>query len=339
MKKTIMALFVLAILMMSVSVVMAATCPSGTTPTPVETVTVPSDGSSVTSTNTLDNGVTYLLEASGTYRFANWGVYGIADAEWAYRRAPYYPTDTSYEDVVPDEGSTTSGWVKGEDYYASECGLDVQVSGSCVDWGDYNDAHDYVSEYTGDGNLVSFHIHDSAYGDNSGSLTIDIDKCVDITAPVVTINSPADGDFVSGTVDIFGTIVEDYELSHYNIAIYPGDADFNDFSKRLEQETVYQSSGFGNELIYSWDTTTHLNGEYLIRLAARDKAGNRDLSGSPYLGGDDSQHVIKVIVEHTKADILQSNGVPGKGIANAPGLQKVPKNDNFAKGTANKKNK
>jgi hypothetical protein len=32
-----------------------------------------------------------------------------------------------------------------------------------------------------------------------------------------------------------------------------------------------------------------------------------------------------------------NNNVPGKGIANAPGLQKVPKNDNFAKGTANKK--
>jgi hypothetical protein len=44
-----------------------------------------------------------------------------------------------------------------------------------------------------------------------------------------------------------------------------------------------------------------------------------------------------VLTEPTKADILLVNGVPGKGIANAPGLQKIPKNDNFAKGTANKK--
>ena len=139
----------------------------------VDTVEVPSDGSTVTSIS-LDNDVDYLFEASGTYRFANWGVYGIADAEWAYRRAPYYPTDSSYEDVVPDEGSTTSGWVKGEGYYISECGLDVQVNGSCVEWGNYNDAHDYVLEYTGNDNPVSFHIHDSAYGDNSEFITVDI---------------------------------------------------------------------------------------------------------------------------------------------------------------------
>lgn len=160
---------------------------------------------------------------------------------------------------------------------------------------------------------------------------------VDNTAPVVTINSPTDGSLVSGTVDIFGSIIEENELSHYNIAIYPGDVDFMDFSKRLEQETVYQSSGFDNELIYQWDTTIYDDGEYLIRLAARDKAGNRDLSGDPYSGGDDSQHVISVFVGNTKAGILKYNGVPGKGIANAPGLQKAPPNDNFAKGTANKK--
>jgi hypothetical protein len=162
---------------------------------------------------------------------------------------------------------------------------------------------------------------------------------VDNTAPLVTIESPTDGNIVNGIVDILGTIVEDYELSHYNIAIYLGNADFMDFSKRLKQETKYLSSGFDSELIYQWDTTEYPDGEYLIRLAARDKAGNRDLSESPSLGGDDSQHVIKVIVDnvHTKADILLANGVPGKGIANAPGLQKLPKNDNFAKGTANKK--
>ena len=121
---------------------------------------------------------------------------------------------------------------------------------------------------------------------------------VDNTAPIVTIESPSNGSFVSGTVDIFGTIVEDYELSHYNIAIYNGDADFMNFSKRLEWKTQYQSSGFNNQLIYSWDTTAYPDGEYLIRLAARDKARNRNISGDPYLGGDDSQHVITVIVEN-----------------------------------------
>jgi hypothetical protein len=37
--------------------------------------------------------------------------------------------------------------------------------------------------------------------------------------------------------------------------------------------------------------------------------------------------------EKTKAGVLSGNGVPGEGIANAPGLQKEIPNDNFAKGT------
>ena len=37
-----------------------------------------------------------------------------------------------------------------------------------------------------------------------------------------------------------------------------------------------------------------------------------------------------VIAAPTKADVLQGNGVPGKGMANAPGLQKLPPNENFA---------
>ena len=155
----------------------------------------------------------------------------------------------------------------------------------------------------------------------------------DTVAPLVTIESPSDGDVVSGTVEIYGTIVEDLELSHYNISIYRGDADFNDFSKRLEEKTEYLSSGFDNQSIYQWDTTGYADGEYLIRFAARDKARNRDLSGDPYLGGDDSQHVITVTVDNvqeepqteesqTKANILMDSGVPGKGLKNAPGLQK-----------------
>ncbi len=37
----------------------------------------------------------------------------------------------------------------------------------------------------------------------------------------------------------------------------------------------------------------------------------------------------------TKADVLSGNGIPGKGIANAPGLQKLIPNWNYANGTGN----
>lgn len=122
----------------------------------------------------------------------------------------------------------------------------------------------------------------------------------DTIAPLVTIESPSEGDVVSGTVEIYGTVVEDYMLSHYNISVYPGEADFNDFSKRIAQATVYRSTGFTNELIFEWDSTGWDDGEYLIRLAARDSAGNRSYDGDPYLGGDDSQHVIRIITDNAQ---------------------------------------
>ena len=120
----------------------------------------------------------------------------------------------------------------------------------------------------------------------------------DTVAPLVTIESPSEGNEVSGTVEIYGTVVEDYLLSHYNISVYRGTDDFNDFSKRISQTTVYRSTGFNNELIFGWDSTAWDDGEYLIRLAARDAAGNRSYAGDPYLGGDDSQHVIRVTVNN-----------------------------------------
>ncbi len=141
-------------------------------PTYVETVEVPGTGGVVSSVNDLALDTDYFLEASGTYRFANWGDYGIADAEWASRDAAHYP-GPGLTEVYPDLGET-AGWVKGEGYYASECGLDVQVDGSCVDWGSFSEGHNYSRNYTGTGAPVSFTIYDSSYGDNTGSIMVDV---------------------------------------------------------------------------------------------------------------------------------------------------------------------
>jgi len=140
-------------------------------PTFVETVEVPAtNNTGIDSVNILESGKSYLLKVYGTYRFANWGDYGVADAEYAYRNDAYALP------LPPD------GWTLGENSYPSILGLDVQVDGNNVYWGDYNSAHVYTYTYAGTGNLVHFHIYDSAYGDNSGSLTVDIfeDKWVDL---------------------------------------------------------------------------------------------------------------------------------------------------------------
>jgi len=128
----------------------------------IDTVVVPSDGSVVNSNVTLENGKQYLFEAIGTYRFVNWGDYGIADAEYAYR-------NDSYSLPVPSDG-----WTLGEDSYPSVVGLDVQVDGNNVYWGDYSTEHVYAIPHTGADSAIGFSIYDSYYGDNSGSITIKI---------------------------------------------------------------------------------------------------------------------------------------------------------------------
>lgn len=203
------------------------------------------------------------------------------------------------------------------------CGAITNLHSTTVDWTDSVGGINGVAGYEykivypqvggGFGTWTTYRT-DSYYGGslNEGLHTVQVraqdgygyysdwsNKCsitADWTAPLVTINSPSDSKVVDGIVDIYGTIVEDVAMGNYNIAIYNGDDDFMNFGLRLEQENGYPSTGFDNQLIYQWDTTGYDPGEYQIRFAARDKAGNRDLNGDPYLGGDDSQHVIKVYI-------------------------------------------
>ena len=197
-----------------------------------------------------------------------------------------------------------------EEVYLNEVliGSDGEVQGTAVDSQEWNTILDYsLTGLHAGTNELDIIVRNYAYNTDSSTvnpagliykaeITYEIG---DIIAPVVTIESPTEGVLVNGIVDIYGSIVEDFAMGNYNIAIYAGDADFMDFSKRLEQDNGYPTTGFSNEKIYTWDTTTYADGDYLIRFAARDKAGNRDLSGDPYIGGDDSQHVIKVTVKNT----------------------------------------
>ncbi|HIH97277.1 MAG TPA: hypothetical protein HA348_07395 [Thermoplasmata archaeon] len=124
----------------------------------IETVIVSPDGEDDCSVAILGIGKKYRLDASGTYRFANWGVAGIADAKYSLRSS------------VPG-----SPWTSGDDLPTPwENYLELWVNGSSQAWEDFNPAHTYSMEYDGDESPVCFSIIDSAYGDNSGSLTVDI---------------------------------------------------------------------------------------------------------------------------------------------------------------------
>jgi len=305
-KKILLSIIPLTLLLVTATVG-AQSCPSGMTPEYIETVTVSSDGSTSVSTNVLESGFTYLLEASGTYRFANWGEYGIADAEWAYRNDGY-SNPNSY------------GWTLGEDVYPSILGLDVQVNGGNVYWGDYNNEHVYVLSYPGDNNQVSFNIYDSAYGDNSGDLTVDIYECVVLRSAGIT--SPEENEIIfSDTVDFKAFLVDD-------------DEDFVNWAVRKGTCAAGQGTVFGNvdghtdsfNIVYDADTYTyHYSvtadvsewdpGIYCFVFNPREDTGETSIRLT-------REFTVNAQNIYTKGEILRYRNVFGKGIENAPGLQK-----------------
>ena len=130
----------------------------------IETVTVFPDGGDDCSTTILETGKKYRLDVSGTYIFANWTGAGIADAKYSLRPAG----------ICNDTGSTD--WISGDDLF--NCYgvryLELLLDGLPQPWGAFNETHTYSIEHIGTGNTVCFKILDTAYGDNSGSLSVDI---------------------------------------------------------------------------------------------------------------------------------------------------------------------
>jgi len=106
----------------------------------------------------LESGKMYLLEAS---EVANAGAKIDFDAK--YSISGRFPLDT-WTDLV------TGYEIHGPDL------LGLAVDGVFVDWGVYNPAHVYYWDMTGKGSCVALRIYDlpGSYGNNSGSLTVDI---------------------------------------------------------------------------------------------------------------------------------------------------------------------
>ena len=179
-------------------------CPEGTVmgKTPVKSIDISSkkvDGEIVS----LQPG-TYLFHASGTYQYSS-NANSQADAG--------YGTSDSWTNLRSDLGITEGAIHRGVLSLLSDMGTGKM---GIVDWGSYNDNHIYSKAYqiTGDNPTnVSFVISDwydswynsyqnqSAMDDNSGSLHLDIYKCV--TPPSLTVCKYEDkgsvGTYESGT--------------------------------------------------------------------------------------------------------------------------------------------
>ncbi|MEI7749770.1 MAG: SdrD B-like domain-containing protein [Candidatus Moraniibacteriota bacterium] len=151
------------------------TCPADTTKTLLESKSVDSSSlSGVSSDAILQNGESYLVESSGTW--TNTGK-NIADAEYA--SVDNWQTHMDGYDIPP--------------YLLGKGEFDLQVDNAFVNWGAYNPAHTYSYLYSGTGSRVNFRVFDGDsttgspdsgwYGDNNGSLNVNIYSCTKNTPP------------------------------------------------------------------------------------------------------------------------------------------------------------
>jgi len=118
----------------------------------IETNLVPSENAvGVTTDHILEEGQLYRFRASGIYTYNNAGDW--ADAEWYLKSGVVVKGDT--------EGSTPNV-------------LDVSIDGGPgnIDWGNNSSSHIYGYNYTGEGEPVTFFIHDSNHDDNNGSIRV-----------------------------------------------------------------------------------------------------------------------------------------------------------------------
>jgi hypothetical protein len=131
---------------------------------PVETLTIPSDGSTVTTTGYYTSNATYRIEVSGTYRW------GICDSLNCPESA-----ECSYQRWGDAEYLTDDCW---SSHFADFHGVDISVvvDEEHVDWGPFSPDHVYSIEKNGRNAPFSFQIADctSCYGDNAGTLTVTI---------------------------------------------------------------------------------------------------------------------------------------------------------------------
>lgn len=143
---------------------------------------------------------------------------------------------------------------------------------------------------------------------------------LDTTAPFAEITSHDDGDTVSGVAEIRGT-VEDLNPHHYWLVVQ------NSSGKTIAGlGVVNEGQSFTDDFLFDWDTTQIENGTYVIKLEARDAAGNKDPNQAPVPSDPenptDSVDWVEVLVSNNQDEPDQ-----GSGETPNPGPNEIPDSD------------
>ncbi len=146
-----------------------------------ETITVPVDGSSASSTTKLRSDTLYEIRASGTFFVGGPGDMQ-GDAEYANFSNP---------------PSSLQNHCAGD---PNDVDLGIGINDNVIDnekipfWGDFEPSHVYTVTLAGLGAPIALNYHDCAYNDNSGDLTVEVWRPAAITWQVAAVGSDLTGD-------------------------------------------------------------------------------------------------------------------------------------------------
>lgn len=149
---------------------------------------------------------------------------------------------------------TATIWYEFSDDGDPKAGGTRYATGACIDIPDGAPVH-----------FQTVAVHDMNHDWRSAAVSRDFK--VDTKCPEVDLNGPDEGDVVSGSVDIRGSL-SDANPHHYWLVIERG-------SSSQGPGVVNDTETFSDKKLYTWDTTKVPDGTYVVKFEARDQAGNK----------------------------------------------------------------
>lgn len=200
--------------------------------------------------------------------------------------APQAPTISGFENPALSCGAVTSThtvtvqWSDSTDV-SGVAGYNYEINyplpgGARGTWSPFFATPPYTSQYSGSLNEGTHYIKVRAR-DRAGNYSDWSNVCsitADWTAPDVSIETPNDLAVLSGLAEIRGSVTDD-NPDHYWFAITgPGGEDVS--LPGYSMGSINESTSFSNRLLGVWNTINYPDGTYIIKLEARDSAGNKD---------------------------------------------------------------